>query len=415
LIPEDGATIALDVARADPEHVRVAGDVIYPAYLWWFAVFPLIPAAVIGGRRLAARRVARSVRSPDGAYAMVGMVAPPWRLGRRATLLLYPLDARPGTHPTCAVPLLDTQAVPVGPLFRVVVKGIPRPLGQVVASTGQAVLWPSGRTLPSATTPMPDDAVVPIERPEPVDAPSIVKTAPMVTVVFPELMLAAVASVLFAVIAAVTISNARAAHRLETTGTEVIATVTNRGSSVLTIEYVAADDPLPRTALAPVDLPDDYTVGRRYPAVVDADHPDEARLVKEPYDPVAPILWAAAPLALAWLAAFRRASTWRASRRSAKAADTVWCRPTIAVAGRRFDRARILLGTPSGTPTCVALLPDSLATRVSESSDDDILVAGLPGPGQAIALYLGGELIPLGFTGAVVRLGDLDADPEPTS
>jgi hypothetical protein len=408
LIPDNGAPVALDVARADPEHLRVAGDVIDPSYIWWFAALPLIPAAVIGGRRLAARRVARSVRSSDGAYAMVGMLAPPWRLGRRATLLLYPLDARSGARPACAVPLLDTRAVPVGPLFGVVVKGIPRPLGHIVASAGEEVLWPSGRALPSATTPMPDDPLVPIERPESVDAPIIVKTAGMVTVVFPELMLAAVASILFAVIAAVTISNARAAHRLESTGAEVIATVTSRGSSALTIEYVATGDPAPRTALAPVDFPDDYTVGRRYPAVVDADDPGNARLPKEPYDPVAPILWVAAPVALTWLSAFRRMSTWRANRQAAEAADTVWYRPMATMAGRRFDRARIVLGTPSGRPTCVALLPDSVATRVSESPDGELLVAGFPGPGQAIALCLGGELIPLGFTGAVVRLGDLD-------
>ena len=56
---------------------------------------------------------------------------------------------------------------------------------------------------------------------------------------------------------------------------------------------------------APVDYPDDYDPGQKYPAVV-RDDGDLVRLLAEPYDALEPILWAAIPTAVILWWALRR-------------------------------------------------------------------------------------------------------------
>src|SRR5262249_46901170 len=90
-------------------------------------------------------------------------VVAPRGLHRRWRMFLYPLDAKAGADPVCAVELMWLPARPSG-AFRVEVKGQPRPFGLVAIRTGDEVWWPRGRALSSRATfprPVPVSAMPP--------------------------------------------------------------------------------------------------------------------------------------------------------------------------------------------------------------------------------------------------------------
>jgi hypothetical protein len=89
-------------------------------------------------------------------------------------------------------------------------------------------------------------------------------------------------------------------------GRRAVATIVGRNEQSVNVDVVAADGSGPvRLMAAPVDYPDDYEPGQKYPAVV---HEDGrlVRLLAEPYDALEPIMWAAVPTAVMLWWALRR-------------------------------------------------------------------------------------------------------------
>ena len=102
------------------------------------------------------------------------------------------------------------------------------------------------------------------------------------------------------VVAVVTTAHERATDRWVATGLPAVATIADRDDTDFTVAVdvaVAGDPDATRSMMAPVDFPEEYEDGRRYPAVVSNDF-THVRLLTEPYDRVEPILWFAIPTAI---------------------------------------------------------------------------------------------------------------------
>jgi hypothetical protein len=84
-----------------------------------------------------------------------------------------------------------------------------------------------------------------------------------------------------------------------------VATIVGRNERSVAVNVTDADGSGVSLMAAPVDYPDDYDPGQKYPAVVREDE-DLVRLLAEPYDALEPILWAAIPTAVILWWALRR-------------------------------------------------------------------------------------------------------------
>ena len=85
-----------------------------------------------------------------------------------------------------------------------------------------------------------------------------------------------------------------------------MATIVSRNDRSVNVDVVVDGSTRPAVLMAaPVDYPDDYDPGQKYPAVV-RDDGGRVRLLAEPYDAVEPILWAAIPTAVLLWWALRR-------------------------------------------------------------------------------------------------------------
>lgn len=288
--PEPGSRMEIAVGDADPYGVVLAGDrypVESPGTWLGLAVAPLL---VVPLRWLDVRRSRRLAAGADQSFLMLGVVARP-RRRRGLRLHLFPLDAVAGDPPICTVRLLTSAGVPVGgPPVRVEVKGSPRPFGRVVGRVDGRVLLPRGRALGwsdrRAALPNADLVAPPVTtRVDPWRPP-----APA--------LLAAV--VLGLVATGITLRNWRAAREVQDHGIPVVATITGNGADFsLDLTYRLPGDERRLDGSAPVDSPDDWQVGRHYPAHVDPSDPTRARLDATPYDPWEPITWSWLPFAAA--------------------------------------------------------------------------------------------------------------------
>jgi hypothetical protein len=102
------------------------------------------------------------------------------------------------------------------------------------------------------------------------------------------------------VVATVVIAHGRATDRWMATGLPAVATIADRDDTDFKVAVdvaIAGEPAAARRMMAPVDLPEEYEEGRRYPAVVSADFA-HVRLLAEPYDRTEPILWFAIPTAI---------------------------------------------------------------------------------------------------------------------
>ena len=87
-----------------------------------------------------------------------------------------------------------------------------------------------------------------------------------------------------ATVTIVSVRGARVTERWVADGRRAVATIVGRNEQSVDVDVVAADGSGPvRLMAAPVDYPDDYEPGQKYPAVV---HEDGrlVRLLAEPYD-----------------------------------------------------------------------------------------------------------------------------------
>jgi hypothetical protein len=209
---------------------------------------------------------------------------------------LYALDSAAGDRPVCTIRLADIRVDgPKDICFPVAVKGIPRPTGMVVVRAGDTVLWPRGRALVGARH----------ERPAGVGAPEI-HGARNVRQFLTWLAVCGVCGL--AVTATVTLVSTRSARVTEkwvAEGRRAVATIASRNERSVDVDLVVEGRTGALSMAAPVDYPDAYEPGRKYPAVV-RDDGERVRLLAEPYDPVEPVLWAAIPTAVVlWWAARR--------------------------------------------------------------------------------------------------------------
>ena len=98
-----------------------------------------------------------------------------------------------------------------------------------------------------------------------------------------------------------TVAHGRATDRWAATGLPAVATIADHDDTDFTVAVDVAvagpSDGVARSMMAPVDFPDEYEEGRRYPAVVSADY-SHVRLLSQPYDRTEPILWFTIPTAI---------------------------------------------------------------------------------------------------------------------
>jgi hypothetical protein len=109
-----------------------------------------------------------------------------------------------------------------------------------------------------------------------------------------------------AVVAIVSVHNARTTERWVADGPRGVATIVGRNERSVNVDVVATNGSgQVRLMAAPVDYPDDFDPGQKYPAVT-SDGGRLVRLLAEPYDALEPILWAAVPTAIVLWWAGRR-------------------------------------------------------------------------------------------------------------
>jgi hypothetical protein len=355
-IPAEGAGVSITVDRADPENVRLAGHRPAPGFegvaLALLLGLPLLWGAIRWWSIRAAERLAGHPAAPT--FAMIGALGAPRRVGRRPCLHLWPLDSPPGADALCAVPLLVSGGLPVGAAFPIEVKGSPRSFGRVVARAGDTVLWPAARTLRAPWLRRPaniDAAPITLDNPRTGDAdgtrPRGIGFVAAHSQVF--LSLAAAVGLLLAV-GTVTLINRGHGEDLYRRGTEVIAEVTKRGGSSVTVRYTLPGETTVRTGRVPVDRPADHKIGLKLPAVADPDGGDQLRFLRERYDAAEPIVWAAVPAVVIAGLLLAQLRTWRASGRVA--ARGAWREVT---AHRRIGGQLTYLALSSGAEAATAL------------------------------------------------------------
>jgi hypothetical protein len=403
-----GDRVALEVDPDDPDGVTLAGD-----RLPWFdplagPPFVLLGLGVCLARWWSVHRTLRLARSRGDAFAMLGAVAPARPRHRRPVLHLYPLDAPAGAPSACAVRVLTTGGCPVaGPAFPVEVKGVPRPLGRVVARVGRgdAVLWPAARASLHGALPRPGTVVAPVPPPA-VDRahlpPWVAGGGPyprrtrLADLARPLAGALAVAVALGAVVTGTTLANAAAAGQ-ETEGREQgVAKVVDRHGAGITsgpsVQLQLASGDGDRTVAAPVADPEDYTIGRRYPVLLDPGADEPVILARERYDATSPIVIAWIPTVVVAVEAARRLLAWRRSRRLARVGPwarlDVWSGADGAVlfGDRRDGYLRAALGTHPVdgwlSRRAAADAPGPAAVRDARG----VVVAGRPEPGGTVAV-----------------------------
>ena len=406
--PGPGAPVALRVDPGNPEHVFVAGD-RYPtaANLWWYLPPVGLPLLAWAGRRWSLRRARRLLEVPAPSFAMTGAIGPAAGGGRRCHLDVYPLDAAPGAPPLCSLPVLTTGGAPLGPPFPVEVKGGPRPLGRLVARTGDGLLWPAGRAALTASAPRPPTPpVAPLIAPPapgpmadppgaapPAETGSGWSAVPFRRAAGAELLVLAATLALVALVALVTVTNARRARAVERHGVPVLARVVGHDDTngVLLVAYRLPGEEAERRGTAAVDFPSDHPVERVFPARVDPRRPATLRLLMAPYEARQPILWSLLPAAVAAGVVTRRLAAWRRMRRVAAAG------PWAPV------EARVLRSGPSGADLGLSRPGEPGLRCVVRLATGDLTAGPPPGtameaagvlePGRDVALRSGGRLL----------------------
>jgi hypothetical protein len=392
--PDVGERLRIDVDPDDPYLVVRAGDRYEPT-LWVYPLFAALPLVAFAIRSMGLHRVRSLAARPTAAFAMSGRLRVQGRRRRRVVLDLYALDAARGSRPLCSVPLLHTAGLPLeGSPFLVEVKGSPRSFGRVVAAVDGAILWPRGRALTTSKAGAIGAPTVAPRFPAAVDRPAPKVCAhPWDALDAIAGIAAAVAAVVVGAVTTVTLAHGDQAAALERDGLHVTAEIVGRDDAGgrLDVQYRHGGRDEVVAARAPVDFPEDWEIGRRYPAVVDPDQPDRIRLRTESYDALEPVLWAAAPAGVAW--------SWGASRvafrrRARRAADGPW-RAMVLRPSTAGGRASIYL-PGAVTPSCDVTVPWSWWATAGGHADRPVSVSELPAPGLAMALRVDDHvLLPL--------------------
>jgi hypothetical protein len=385
---QPGSTVELIVSPDDPDDVHVLRDRSPASDVAW-ELTPLagFPLAVYLRRRWHRHRIEKLIADDTPSFAMLGALGPPRAGGTRPLLSLYALDAPAGAEPICSVPVLTTHGAPFGAVLPIEVKGSPRTHGRVVARHRE-VLWPTGRATGRGGIDRPLRHVEAVDEPgtDPlaIDAPPWSRWVKVWQV---EWIVLAGSLALIAVAGIVTAVKAHDARALERNGTPVVVTVTKRGESVLDVTYTNGLDGREIVTTTPVQFPEDYTVGRRYPARVDPNDPARLRLLAEPYDAVEPVVWASVPFVVvsSWLAS-RAVRFWRA-RRAINRAPTRHFGGRVVRVGKRVVDLDIGMFDEPGPRCTVRIALNELPHRFHGT----VLVRGSAEPGQPLAVRRDGQ------------------------
>jgi hypothetical protein len=290
----DAIEIAYDID--DPYRLQQRDRPRRDLTAWILAGAVLVAAGSCAAMQWSARRQRHLVADESTAFSMLATIHH-GRLSIVPRMSLYALDSAAGDRPVCTFRLADIRVDgPKEACFPVDVKGIPRPTGLVVVRCDDTVLWPRGRALVAARH----------RRPERITGAAL-HEARSVRQFVAWLAVCGVCGVLVtATVAIVSLHGARVTERWVADGRRAVATIVGRNEQSVDVDVATADGSgTVRLMAAPVDYPDDYEPGEKYPAVV-SDDGRLVRLLAEPYDALEPILWAAVPTAVALWWALRR-------------------------------------------------------------------------------------------------------------
>ena len=392
LVGEPGRTISLVADRDDPLSASAAGDVMpwhtnAVVYLAWLAGTTL-PALT---RRYGMWRSERLARTLSPGFAMAGVVTPSPKRRFRCDLHLYPLDAPEHAPPVCTVAVLTTGGARLGAhVFAVEAKGFPRPLGRVVARTGETVLWPAGRASRRAVHPRPSGPVRPVTPLAAAERPSGTRRSGVLRAVGREIGVLAACMAALAVAVVVTSVNRADARAVVTEGRPVVGEVVDHEETdtVVVLRYEEAG--ATRVTRAPADFAGDYRKGTRYPVRLDPDDPARARLDAEPYDAVEPIAWLALPAIAAAGLVWSRLRSWRRNR--TVAAEGPWW----AARARAGDRDGEVVVTDHDDGVVCGVMVQPARSAVSAGEPVGVVVAGDAEPGAPVAVWrAGGRGLPV--------------------
>jgi hypothetical protein len=285
----EGDRVDLAYDADDPYHVALADRQPRRDLTPWILLGAfVVTAGTCVGAQWTARRQRRLAADESTAFSMLAAIHTS-RMSIVPRLSLYPLDSVVGERPVCTIRLADVRiGGPGNACFPVDVKGIPRPGGRVIVRCADTVLWPRGRALLAARH----------ERPPTLTEPSL-REARNVRQFLTWLTVCGVCGlVVTAVVAFVSVHGARATERWTAEGRSAVATIVGRNERSVDVDVVPTAEPGPLQLMAaPVDYPDDYDPGQKYPAVL-SDDGALVRLLAEPYDALEPVLWAAIPTAV---------------------------------------------------------------------------------------------------------------------
>ena len=308
----DRVTVVYDLD--DPYRLLLASASPQPDWLVVATAIALAAAAItIAASQWTARQTRRLAAAESTAFRMLAVVhRGRWSVVPR--LSLYPLDAEVGESSVCTVRLADITARTGGiGCDEVEVKGLPRPGGRVLVRRDDVILWPRGRALvsegqhrlasnashaPPLAPPTVQSSPGPGWHP-PTPSDRVRRRHPLRALRW-FAVAGAAGVVITLVVATVVIAHGRATDRWMATGLPAVATIADRDDTDFKVAVdvaIAGEPAAERSMMAPVDFPEEYEEGRRYPAVVSADFA-HVRLLAEPYDRTEPILWFAIPTAI---------------------------------------------------------------------------------------------------------------------
>ena len=392
LAGEPGRTIRLVADRDDPLAATAAGDVMPwhtngVVYLVWLAGAAL-PALT---RRYGVWRSERLAGALSPGFAMAGVVTASPRRRFRCDLHLYPLDAPEHAPPVCTIAVLTTGGARLGGhVFPVEAKGFPRPLGRVVARTGEAVLWPVGRASRRAVHPRPSGPVRAVSPLWAAERPSTTRRSGGVPAVGREVGVLGACLAALAIAVVVTSVNRADARAVATDGRPVVGEVVDHEETdtVVVLQYEKAG--ATGVTRAPADFAGEYRKGTRYPVHLDPDDPARARLDAEPYDAVEPIAWLALPAMAASGLVWSRWRSWRRNR--AVAAEGPWWSALARVGDREGE---VVVTDLDGGVVCGVVVHPARSS-VPAGEPVGVVVAGNAEPGTPVAVWrAGGWALPV--------------------
>jgi hypothetical protein len=382
--PEPGSRIRVVAENDDPMSIAVEGDIQLPlsTNAPLYGVFLFVACIPLLFRRFQIRRAERLAGSDATSFAMRGALFRS-HFGR-AQLALYALDAPANAAPVCSVRVLTTALAPQGQVvFPVEVKGSPRPLGRVVASFADEVLWPAGPALARRNHHgRPEHVIADATRLTAISNPRLAwRPAPWRLLGVPAALFAA-SAVFAAIVVVVTFHDAARSDGWFRDGRRTVGEVVDKSGedTSVTIRYSANGET--QQASAPVIYDSDFKTHVKYPIRVDRDDPTHIRLESEPYDRTGPIPWGLLPAISVGPWAIHRLVAWFRIRRAVRRGP--WHRAEAAYDGVGFLDAA-LLGVRAGDHTVAQL---QVAPRQFPHDERfELVVAGELDPGSAAAAW----------------------------